>query len=158
MLPQFSLSCNSGSSGCSTRHKSPKREILLNLLVVIFSTNGKFLPCYPFRFPWGSVRKESTCNEGDVGLIPGLGRSPGGGHGNRLQYSGLANPHGQGSMMGCNRGVSWDPVSSLLLLLSRTSRAPSALLDTAWLKYEVFNSVQSLSRVQLFVTPCTAAY
>ena len=102
MLPQFSLSCNSGSSGCSTRHKSPKREILLNLLVVIFSTNGKFLPCYPFRFPWGSVRKESTCNEGDVGLIPGLGRSPGGGHGNRLQYSGLANPHGQGSMMGCS--------------------------------------------------------
>ena len=104
MLPQFSLSCNSGSSGSSTRHKSPKREILLNLLVVFFSTNKWAIlkPCYPFRFPWGSVRKESTCNEGDVGLIPGLGRSPGGGHGNRLQYSGLANPHGQRSLMGCS--------------------------------------------------------
>ena len=35
----------------------------------------------------GSDGKESTCNVGDLGLIPGLGRSPGGGHGNPLQYS-----------------------------------------------------------------------
>ena len=34
----------------------------------------------------------------DVGLIPGLGRSPGGGHGNLLQYSCLKNPHGQRSL------------------------------------------------------------
>ena len=34
-------------------------------------------------FPCGSVGKESTCNAGDLGLTPGLGRSPGGGHGNR---------------------------------------------------------------------------
>ena len=33
-------------------------------------------------FPGGSVGKESTCNAGDLGLNPGLGRSPGGGHGN----------------------------------------------------------------------------
>ena len=33
---------------------------------------------------FGSVSKESTCNAGDLGLIPGLGRSPGGGHGNSL--------------------------------------------------------------------------
>ena len=32
-------------------------------------------------FPGGSAGKESTCNEGDLGLIPGLGRCPGGGHG-----------------------------------------------------------------------------
>ena len=32
-------------------------------------------------FPGGSDAKESTCNVGDLGLIPGLGRSPGGGHG-----------------------------------------------------------------------------
>ena len=37
---------------------------------------------------------------GDVGSIPGLGRSPGGGHGNPLQYSCLENPHGQRSMVG----------------------------------------------------------
>ena len=38
---------------------------------------------------------KNTCNAGDLGLIPGLGRSPGGGHGNPLQYSCLENPHGQ---------------------------------------------------------------
>ena len=40
-------------------------------------------------FPGGSDGKESVCNAGDSGLIPGLGRSPGGGHGNPIQYSGL---------------------------------------------------------------------
>ena len=49
--------------------------------------------------------KESACNEGDLGSIPGLGRSPGGGHGNPLQYSCLENPHGQGSLVGCSHGV-----------------------------------------------------
>ena len=44
--------------------------------------------------------KESTCNSGDLGLIPGLGRSLGGGHGNPLQYSCLENPHGQRSLAG----------------------------------------------------------
>ena len=38
-------------------------------------------------FPGGSDGKESACNVGDLGLIPRLGRSPGGGHGNPLQYS-----------------------------------------------------------------------
>ena len=42
-------------------------------------------------FPCGSAGKESACNAGDLGSTPGLGRSPGGGHGNPLQYSGLEN-------------------------------------------------------------------
>ena len=45
--------------------------------------------------PDGSAGKESTCNAGDIGdsgLIPGLGRSPGEGNGNPLQYSCLENP------------------------------------------------------------------
>ena len=46
-------------------------------------------------FPGGSHSKESTCNAGDLGLIPGLGRSPGGWHDNPLQYSCLEKPHGQ---------------------------------------------------------------
>ena len=45
--------------------------------------------------PGGSDSKESACHTGDLGSIPGLGRSPGGGHGNPLQYSCLDNPHGQ---------------------------------------------------------------
>ena len=42
-------------------------------------------------FPCGSASKESTCNAGDLGLIPGLGRSPGEGNGYPLQYFGLEN-------------------------------------------------------------------
>ena len=49
-------------------------------------------------FPGGSYGKESACNVGDLGSIPGLGRAPGGGHGKPLQYSCLENPHGQTSL------------------------------------------------------------
>ena len=42
-------------------------------------------------FPCGSAGKKSACNTGDLGLIPGLGRSPGEGKGYPLQYSGLEN-------------------------------------------------------------------
>ena len=42
-------------------------------------------------FPCGSAGKESTCSPGDMGSIPGLGRSPGEGKGFPLQYSGLEN-------------------------------------------------------------------
>ena len=51
-------------------------------------------------FPGGSDGKESSCNAGDLRSIPGLGSSPGGGHGNPLQYSGLENPHGQRNLVG----------------------------------------------------------
>ena len=53
-------------------------------------------------FPGGSAGKESTCSVGDLGSIPGLGRSLGGRHGNPLQYSYLENPHGQRSVVGCS--------------------------------------------------------
>ena len=45
----------------------------------------------PLGFPGGSAGKESTCNVGDLGLIPELGRSPGGGSSYPLQYSSLEN-------------------------------------------------------------------
>ena len=50
----------------------------------------------------GSDGKESACNAGDLGSIPGLGRSPEGGHGNPLQYSCLENH--------MDRGVWWATV------------------------------------------------
>ena len=52
-------------------------------------------------FPGGSNSKESACNVGDLGSIPGLEGSSGGGHGNLLQYSCLQNPHRQRSPVGC---------------------------------------------------------
>ena len=45
----------------------------------------------PVGFPSGSVGKESACNAGDLGFIPGLGKFPGEGKGYSLQYSGLKN-------------------------------------------------------------------
>ena len=51
-------------------------------------------------FPGGPDGEESSCNARNMGLIPGLGRSPGGGHDNPLQYSCLENPHGQRSLVG----------------------------------------------------------
>ena len=52
--------------------------------------------------------KESACNAGDtgdMGLIPGLGRSPGEGHGNPLQYSCLENPMDRGALKAAVHGV-----------------------------------------------------
>ena len=56
-----------------------------------------------FCFPGGSVGKESAYNAKDLGLIPGLGRFPGGGHGNPLQYSCLENSQGQRSLAGYSK-------------------------------------------------------
>ena len=56
--------------------------------------------------------KNQPANAGDVrdlGLIPGLGRAPGGGHVNSLQYSCLENPHGQTSLVGYSP---WGPKES----------------------------------------------
>ena len=61
-------------------------------------------------FPGGSDGKEFACNVEDLGSIPGLGRSPGEGHGNSLQYSCLENPRGQRSLVGLTvHGVEKSP-------------------------------------------------
>ena len=51
-------------------------------------------------FPAGSDEKQSACNVGGLGSIPGSGRSPGGGCGNPLQYSCLENPMDRGAWQG----------------------------------------------------------
>ena len=65
-------------------------------------------------FPSGSAGKESTCNAGDLGLIPGLGRSPGGGNGNPLLCSCLENSMGRGAWWATVHGVtkSWTRLSN----------------------------------------------
>ena len=52
---------------------------------VVFGSDGK------------EKKKKSACNAGDLGSIPGLGRSPGEGHGNPLQYSSLENSMDRGA-------------------------------------------------------------
>jgi len=64
-----------------------------------WSRDGLPTPVF-LGFPGDSDGGESTCHAGDLGLIPGLGRSSRGGHGNPLQYSCLENPHEQSSLVG----------------------------------------------------------
>ena len=60
-------------------------------------------------FPGGSDSKESACNAGDLGWIPGLGRFPGERNGNPLQYSCLENPHRPRSLAGYSDEVAKSP-------------------------------------------------
>ena len=78
---------------------------------VILSTSG---PCWVvytvtslvlWGFPGGSDGKESACDAGDPGSIPGLGRSPGEGCGNQIQYSCLENPMDRGAWWVTVHGV-----------------------------------------------------
>ena len=64
-------------------------------------------------FPGGSVGKESVCNAGDLGSIPGLGRFLGEGNGNPLQYPCLENPMDRGAWWATVQGVtkSWTQLS-----------------------------------------------
>ena len=68
---------------------------------------------YAMGFPGGSDSKESACNAGDAGLIPGWGRFPGGGNGNPLQYSCLESPMDRGAWQATVHGVteSWTQLS-----------------------------------------------
>ena len=61
--------------------------------------------CLEAGFFGDSDGKESACNTGDLGSIPGLGRFPGEGNGNPLQYSCLKNPMDRGAGWATVRGV-----------------------------------------------------
>ena len=94
--------------------------------------------------PGGSDGKESACNAGDLGLIPGLGRYPGEGNGYPLQYSCLGNSTG--------RGVWWvtvhGPTKSQMWLStrSRTARKKTKKLDLNLTKN--LDSVTSWQEIQ----------
>ena len=64
------------------------------VMTLLFNKLSRFAISFP-----GGSGKESACNVEDLGLIPGLERSPGAGHDNPLQYFCLENPHGQGSLV-----------------------------------------------------------
>ena len=73
--------------------------------------------------------KESACNAGDLGLISGLGRSPGTGHGNPLQYSCLENPMDRGAWRATVHGVA----KSQTRLKQFSTRASKDLLQVPFL-------------------------
>ena len=77
-------------------------------------------------FLGGSDGKEFTCNAGSLGLIPGLRKPPGGGHGNPFQYSCLEKPHGQRSLEGYSP---WDHKESDV---TKHSTAQHSHLSSQW--------------------------
>ena len=95
------------SSQLSTWYFCPlscSTDYFLSFLFFFFF-KSPFTSCLPScpahsGFPGGSDGEESACNMGDLGSIPALGRSSGGGHSNPLQYSCLEKPHGQKSLAG----------------------------------------------------------
>ena len=84
----------------------------------------------------GSVGKESACNAGDLGLIPGLGRSPGEGNGNSLQYSCLEN-----SM---DRGAWWARVNGVTKSQTRLPRKENSLSSEQWNMEQLCITSQSM--------------
>ena len=70
-------------------------------------------------FPGGSDSKELACNVGDLGSIPGSGRSPGEGNGYSLQYSGLENSMDRGAWQATEHGVvkSQTQLSNFLIIM-----------------------------------------
>ena len=70
--------------------------MLLCVFIIVYYKVVTLIPVLCSGFPGVSVGKESTCNAGDLGLIPGWGRSLGGGNGNSLQDSCLENPVDRG--------------------------------------------------------------
>ena len=80
-----------------------------------------FLVMINFESTWGSDGEECARSAGDLGSIPGLGRSPGGGHGNPLQYSCLENPVDRGAWRATVHGIakSWTRLSYFHISIKR---------------------------------------
>ena len=98
------LSCPYRLSQC-TRLSSLCYKATSHQLSVLHVVMYMFLPKWrnfsgEEDFPGGARGKEFPCNVGNLGSIPGLGRSPGEGNGNPLQYSGLENSMDRGSLAG----------------------------------------------------------
>ena len=120
-------------------------------------------------FPCGSSGKESACNAGDLGLIPGLGRTPEEGKGYPLQYSGLDNSM---SMESQRVGHNWATFTfhfcfsreRVLILLMMTSNLHEADMSSPWrdpwVPFEVFLFLfqNCIVKASTFILPSSSFY
>ena len=115
-------------------------RILWRYKVKIISTSKKLS-----GFPGGSDRKEPACNAGDLGLIPRLGRFPGGGHGNPLQYSCLENPMDRGAWWATVHRVakSWTLINRLSTARSFQPGEGDKLVNSISAKEEALRTKES---------------
>ena len=94
--------CESMADSCQCMAKTIQYCKVISLQLI--KINGKKRK-KEWGFPGSLEGKESACNAGDLSSIPGSGRSPGGGHGNPLQYSCLENSMDKGAWRATIRGV-----------------------------------------------------
>ena len=80
-------------------------------------------------FPGGSEGKASACNAGDLGSIPGSGRSPGEGNGNPLQYSCLENPMDEGAWWATVYSVAKSDTTEPLHSLTHSKTQPPQQIE-----------------------------
>ena len=99
-------------------------------------------------FPGSSDSKESTCNAGNMGSTRGLGRSPGGGHGNPLQYSCLGNPMDRGAWQATVHRLTRDGRNLV-------TEQPHTHRDFYWFySLENANTLQKLNQTSVCVCVC----
>ena len=126
-----------------------------------------FLSVKPISgFPGGSVYKESACNAGDLGLIFGLGRSPGEGNDNPLKYSFLGNPMDRGAWQATVHGVlrvrhdlvtklpppprqsMWSKQGNMTTLEPQTLKSKSLIFKRTWIWFNY--NAHGLYRILIF--------
>ena len=90
-------------------------------------------------FPGGSDGKASACNVGELGSIPGLGRSPGEGNGNPLQCSCLENPRDRGAWWAAVYGVAQSRTR-----LKRLSSSSSSIKQAAYLVAQLVKNLPAM--------------
>ena len=99
VMLQFFIMCTEEmiqfKTGKTNKQTKPRPSEHLGYILKLFISDT-------ISFPGGSGGKESACSVGDLGSIPGLGRSPGVGHGSPSRYSCLQNTQGQRSLVGCS--------------------------------------------------------
>ena len=130
----------------------------------MFSICGRLLPFQ--GFPGGSDSKASACNEGDPGSVPGLGRSPGEGNGNPLQYTCLENPMDGGAWWATVHGVAKSRTRlnnftlfcfTLYIKMFPNTTPYKVLLKNCTGKFKCFRSMP-LSLAYMYVCMCLCVF
>ena len=105
-------------------------------------------PYWDFGFLWWLSGKESACNAGDLGLIPGLGKSPGEGNGNPLQCSCLGNP--------MSRGAYWTTVHWVTKKSDTTQQLNNKVFHCTYIPHLLYPFIHLLMDTGLL--PCLSSY